>query len=244
MVGSGLTDRAATTETPSSRGSRLRHAHGRLPGKEPTDIGSETLLSPARSVPRGFEAAVQQKDDHSAYKQLYEAHHRTILAYCVRRVGRNEAPDLVSEVFTVAWRRLDSIPPGDEAVRWLYGVAFRVVSDHRRGARRRRRLEARARAVAPEADAGPELEVVQRHEYDLVIQAASHLRPLDQEVLRLALWEELSHTEIADILGSSIPAIRQRFHRAKRALAKHFEKLGGTVPQGDASVWGEVTDES
>ena len=47
---------------------------------------------------------------------------------------------------------------------------------------------------------------MQRQEYDLVLQAVSRLRPLDQEVLRLAVWEELSHDQVAVSLDSTVPA--------------------------------------
>ncbi len=72
--------------------------------------------------------------------------------------------------------------------------------------------------------------VVQRVEYELVLEAAARLRPNDREVLRLAVWEELRHDQIAWILGCSESAVRQRFHRAKRSLLKEFERLGGMVP--------------
>jgi RNA polymerase sigma-70 factor (ECF subfamily) len=72
--------------------------------------------------------------------------------------------------------------------------------------------------------------VVQRLEYDLALEALGRLRPSDQEVLRLVVWEELSHADVATSLGSSVAAVRQRFHRAKRALLKEFERVGGTVP--------------
>ena len=133
-------------------------------------------------------------------------------------------------MFTVAWRRLDRVPVGDEALRWLYGVAYRVVSHHWRSVGRRKRLEKRVRSVAAQPSYGPEPQVVRRHEYDLVIEASTNLRPLDQEVLRLAIWEELGHAEIADLLDSTVPAVRQRFHRAKRALAKQYERIGGVLP--------------
>ena len=76
----------------------------------------------------------------------------------------------------------------------------------------------------------PESQVVRRQEYDLVLDALSRLRPLDQEVVRLAIWEELSHEQIARSIGSTETAVRQRFHRAKRTLLREFERIGGTVP--------------
>lgn len=177
------------------------------------------------------EAALDVPDDASAdYRQLFAAHHARILAYCARRVGRQEASDVASEVFAVAWRRREACPNGDRALPWLYGIAYRVVSHHWRGSGRRRRLRSKLAGQAASRVEGPEVQLVQQAEFDRVLAAAARLPPKDREVLRLAVWEELSHGEIGRVLGCSEPAARQRFHRAKRALLKAYVDLGGVVP--------------
>jgi RNA polymerase sigma factor (sigma-70 family) len=59
----------------------------------------------------------------------------------------------------------------------------------------------------------------------LVITALESLGRSDQEILRLAAWEELPHAEIADVLGISVHAVRQRLHKAKKRLAKSYDSL-------------------
>jgi RNA polymerase sigma-70 factor, ECF subfamily len=163
------------------------------------------------------------------YDALYPAYYPRVLAYCARRVGRQDAPDLAAQVFEVAWRRLDDIPTGDAELPWLYGVAYRMVSHHWRGERRRLRLTSRLAATPPPPATELEAVVVRRREYDQVLQAAAGLREADQELLRLVLWEGLSHQQIADMKGSTPAAVRQRFHRVKRALLREFERVGGSV---------------
>ncbi len=48
----------------------------------------------------------------SRYRDLYTAYHPRVLAYLVRRVGRQDAADLAAEVFEVAWRRIADVPQG------------------------------------------------------------------------------------------------------------------------------------
>ena len=62
------------------------------------------------------------------FNRLYEQHHRTVLAFCLRRTNESDAYDATSEVFAVAWRRLDDIPQGEKQLAWLYVVARRVLS--------------------------------------------------------------------------------------------------------------------
>ena len=121
------------------------------------------------------------------------------------------------------------MPPGDQARPWLFGVAYRVLSHSYRSSRRRTGLAQRLVSMRQSHQDGPDSLVVQHHDYELVRAAAARLAPLDQEVLRLVMWEELSHEQVAAMIGSTVPAAKQRFHRAKRRLAREFTRLGGTV---------------
>ncbi|MBT8164396.1 MAG: sigma-70 family RNA polymerase sigma factor [Acidimicrobiia bacterium] len=167
--------------------------------------------------------------DETAYRTLYDAHYRDVLAYCRRRANPADAQDAAAEVFAIAWRRRAEMPAGDQARPWLFGVAYRVLSHQWRSSNRRGRLTRRLSSFRPLPQEGPDTQVVQHRDYELVRSAAACLDPLDQEVLRLVMWEELSHEQVADMIGSTIPAAKQRFHRAKRRLAREFKRLGGTA---------------
>ena len=54
----------------------------------------------------------------------------------------------MNETFTVAWRRAADMPPGDEALPWLYGVARNVLSNQRRSSLRFTRLVAKTASFA------------------------------------------------------------------------------------------------
>jgi RNA polymerase sigma-70 factor (ECF subfamily) len=161
---------------------------------------------------------------------VYEKHNRAIRAYCLRRIGDWDASDAVSEVFAVAWRRIDDVPADDMTLPWLYGVARRVVSDHYRSSRRRSRLTGKLSNVRPLLPTQPDWEVVQRAEYDQVHAALGSLREKDREVLLLAAWEELSNDQIAAAVGCSPEAAAQRVHRAKKKLGSAFRALSGRPP--------------
>ncbi len=173
---------------------------------------------------------MNETESPTGYHSLYEAYYPQVLAYFVRRVGRGDAQDLAAEVFAVAWRRREVVPGGDGALPWLYGTAYRIVSHHWRSTDRRRRLGSKLAALPAPLTNQPDAQVVQHHDYAMVIEALKRLRPVDQEVLRLAVWEELTHDQIAASLGVTSAAVRQRFHRAKRALLKEFERSNGPVP--------------
>lgn len=160
----------------------------------------------------------------ASFEALYEEHHRTILACCARRASRADAWDAAPEVFLVAWRRFDQVPPPDEARAWLIGVAYKVLANQRRGERRRRRLLQRAGRTSVDSAGLPEVQLIRNEEEAEVVRALSNLRSTDREIIQLSLWEELSPVVIAEVLGISRAAVDQRYARAKQRLAKELDR--------------------
>jgi RNA polymerase sigma-70 factor (ECF subfamily) len=159
------------------------------------------------------------------FDDLYECHYRMVLAYCLRRTAEADAHDAASEVFVVAWRRLDDVPTDDKQLAWLYGVARRVLSRQWRGARRFSRLVSKAAVHSARTVPDVAHAIVPPVGDSRVLDALELLRPPDQEILRLAAWEGLSHAGIAETLGVSVAAVDQRLHRAKKRLAVAYENI-------------------
>ena len=72
-----------------------------------------------------------------------------------------------------------------------------------------------------------------------MLDAATTLRLPDQEILRLAAWEGLPHSDIANILEISVSAVDQRLHRAKKRLAAAFEATSSS--QQTTGTEGDIT---
>src|SRR5436190_490199 len=125
--------------------------------------------------------APKREDERCArFRALYKANYDVILGYALRRTQRADALDIVAETFTVAWRRLERIPSGEEARLWLYGTARRVLANHERAARRRARLGGR---IADEAACSPE--AMPERSGGAVAAAFARLRHDDRELLAL-----------------------------------------------------------
>ena len=161
-------------------------------------------------------------DADAAFRQVFETTYSRLVAYARRRTASpSDADDIVSEVYTTAWRRWDDRTPGRPELPWLYGIAGNVVRNHRRSSGRRLRLvdrleaEPAGRAEADPADrAGSELRA-----------ALDRLSVDDQELLRLVAWEGLSHAEIGEVLGCSTNAVGIRLHRARQRLQDQLLSL-------------------
>jgi len=159
------------------------------------------------------------------FRALYDPGYPRMMAYALRRARtRDEAYDIVGDIFLVAWRRLDEAPAEERWMAWLYGIGRRVLANHYRATDRRGRLAERLQA--PPQDEG----------FELVHQALDRLRPADREILTLVAWDDLGNDEIAVALELSPGTVAVRLHRARMRLARELGRLGyREVKSGGAS---------
>lgn len=151
------------------------------------------------------------------FEQLYRDHYDAVHRYLRRRMS-DGAEDMVSEVFTVAWRRRADVP--EPALPWLYGVAANVLRHAARTQARRAKTQAKVMSLRHRMPTDPQMRVVEdadiRH---LVTNMFEQLSDKEAEVLKLWAWEDLSPAEIAVALGAKPGTVRARLSRARSRMA-------------------------
>jgi RNA polymerase sigma-70 factor (ECF subfamily) len=163
---------------------------------------------------------VRQPDD--AFDALVRASYDDLLRFAVRRVGSDDAADVLSDVFLIAWRRWTELPDRVDRL-WLFGVAGNVIANQRRGELRRRRLALRLVTEAPRAVVAPHT-----GRSDALRAALATLPPAEREALMLTEWDGFDAGEAARVAGCSRATFRVRLHRARRRLAAQL-----TLPAED-----------
>jgi len=177
----------------------------------------------------------------AAFREVYAATFDEVRRFCLRRLPVSDVNDAVSEVYLVAWQKADEIPRGDEALRWLYGVARNVVRHTERSNRRRLRLTAKAMREPTSTVLGPEMQVVRHSDDEALATAIGRLSESDQEVIRLRGWEDLNAPAIAQVLGCSVSAAEKRSARAFKRLEKTLRTRNGvTTGQGTVTKRGDA----
>jgi RNA polymerase sigma-70 factor (ECF subfamily) len=157
--------------------------------------------------------------DHR-FTELYKQHFDFVWR-SVRMLGMasDAADDVVQDVFLVAHRRLGDFEARASTRTWLFAIARRVLSAHRRGNRRRFRLFARVSAADRETTATP-FDITVRSESQRAIMAALSELPEDQRIVfSLTELEDMSAPEIASALGVNVNTVYSRLRIARRALA-------------------------
>ena len=172
---------------------------------------------------------------------LYEQTRPRIVAYVLRRTASSgDAADIISDIYEIAWRRLEDVPDGHSGLLWLYVTARYVIANQRRRLHRNGETTAR---LADELGRTP-LRTEATDEESLVMRSCLNSLPSDdRELLMLAGWEGLKASEIGRVMGCSPTAARIRLHRArarlKAALAESSpleKQLGGFGHGQDAGI--------
>jgi len=168
-----------------------------------------------------FEASIEDSPEfrRERFRILYNDLYDDLWRYVQRRsINTEEARDTLSEVFLVAWRRLEDIPAGKEARLWLFGVARNLVKTSWR--KRKRSGDLLVRIGSEMSTRITTDEELDNSGVLKIVKALQFLSENDQEILRLLAWEDLSHKEISVVLGCSENAVAIRIRRARVRLMK------------------------
>jgi RNA polymerase sigma-70 factor, ECF subfamily len=168
-------------------------------------------------------------DAPGRFVDIYERAYQPLLGYALRRCqDPDDAADVVAETFTIAWRRIDQVPEGDQARPWLYGVARRVLANHQRG---RRRHDQRTAALREQLAATPVTTHQPPDDLAPIHRALATLTDDDRELLTLVAWESLDAAQLATALGITRNAVRVRLYRARKRFARALAKAGVDHPR-------------
>jgi len=189
-------------------------------------------------------AALAAAGDTSAFETLVTRHQDQIYRLAFRLTGSAaDAQDALQDAFLSAYRALGSFRGDSRFSTWLYRIAMNAARMQLRRHRRRRteplddylpRFDEHGRHVAAPSElaaAGHIDEVVDRKRLaDRARDGLDRLPRAYREAFVLRDLEEMTTEEVADMLGVTAAAVRQRVHRARLMLRGYLSELAGGAP--------------
>jgi RNA polymerase sigma-70 factor (ECF subfamily) len=157
-----------------------------------------------------------------AFDLIVERHRRSVYQLCYRFVGNHEdASDLSQEVFLRAYRGLKGFKGHSTLATWLYRIGVNTCLNRVSGnLRMTEPLDARPHQAVGD---DPSVTLIKEERRARVRAAIARLPRKQRATLILRAYQELSHREIADILGSSVGAVKANFFHALGNLKKFLE---------------------
>lgn len=166
-----------------------------------------------------------QAGDVSAFGELIDRHQRAVYGVVSRMVGdRNEADDLVQDIFVSAYRAIGSFRREAKFSTWLHTIAVNTTLKRLRKMKRQNVISiddpafGLASAIRAEDDPSPDESLQQRMRSDIVRRAIDTLPDKQRIVVVMHYFEQRSCEEIAAILKCSVGTVWSRLHYACKRL--------------------------
>jgi RNA polymerase sigma-70 factor (ECF subfamily) len=167
-----------------------------------------------------------QGGSRAAFEELFARYRKPLYGFFGRRLNNSErADDLTQETFLAVIRAVSRYEPRASVRTYLYGIALKLVA-----AERRRVLRNGAWSSAlglgttePNTDRTPDTVLWVR-------QALERLDASDREILMLREYEQLSYSDIAELLRIPVNTVRSRLFRSRLALKDYLESEAKTNP--------------
>jgi RNA polymerase sigma-70 factor (ECF subfamily) len=184
----------------------------------------EDAAAAAGDVERDAIAACR-RGEREAFDVLVERYQRDVYRLCYRYLGNHEdANDMAQEAFLKAWRGLSSFRGDSAFSTWLYRITVNTCLNFR---------SARRPAGEEPSEALPDrrpsaAETLLRGERERQVQEAIERLPDKQRAtLILRVYHELTHEEVARILGSTVGTVKANLFHAVSNLRR---LMGGSCP--------------
>lgn len=150
--------------------------------------------------------------------ELVTANSTSLMKYFLRRIDICEdAADLLSDTYLVAWRKVRTLPSDTESARmWLFGVAQNTLRNHHRSTRRRAALVEVLRSNISKVASSQ----TDRSDRRIDTRAAIGTLPDPQrELILLVYGDGFSLEDAAKLLNIPASTARSRHASAKESLA-------------------------
>lgn len=159
----------------------------------------------------------------AAFEGLYRVMHAPLVAFATRYTGESaRAEELVQDVFFAVWQERASWPVQGSASAYLYAaVRNRALNLRRRDAVESDWIDDEAQPAVRVLHATPPTaaEVFERDETVERVRAAMTRLPERCGLVMQMRWHgNLSHAEIAEVLGISVKGVEHQLSRGLRAL--------------------------
>jgi RNA polymerase sigma-70 factor, ECF subfamily len=170
------------------------------------------------------------------FQQVYDEYQGKIFRYLTRMVGESEAEDLTQEVFVKIGQALETFRGKSSLSTWIYQIATNTTLDRLRRPFNRhsgdKHLPVEAITETKEDEniwigesaTSTEQKVIRQEMNGCIREIIQMLPEKYRYVIVLSELEDLSDSEIADILGLTLQAAKMRIHRARAKLREELTK--------------------
>ncbi|MFA6973476.1 MAG: sigma-70 family RNA polymerase sigma factor [Parcubacteria group bacterium] len=166
------------------------------------------------------------------YAEIIERYQGKLFAYLYRLIGnRDEAEDLLQDVFIKAYKNLYSYDVSRKFSSWIYRIAHNEAVNYIKRKSLKRFISwedissTKDKLVSQSTEDGADDAWIRKESIKEVDDAIKRLPIKYKQVLLLRYFSDKSYEEIGEILGKPVNTVGTLINRAKKNLAEVMEKL-------------------
>lgn len=172
------------------------------------------------------------KEDRRSQQRVYELFYGKMMAVCLRYTkNADQAKDILQDGFIKVFRSVDKFNRAGSFEGWIRRIMVNTAIDHFRRTKNSYLLLGEQRSIEDFGDQDEEDVIAEETSEDFmdlkpadIINAMQKLTPAYRTVFNLYVFEELTHKEIADMLGINIGTSKSNLAKAKHNLKKLLTK--------------------
>lgn len=198
-----------------------------VPGRSMHQERSRTVVT---AIDDGTELARRfVEGDERALADIYGRWSSLVYSLAVRSLGDvSDAEDATQRVFVKAWQSRERYDASRATLSaWLVGITRNVIADAHEARSRERSITEQLTAITTEGSAeAPDAELADRM---VIADEMARLDPVPRQVIQLAFYDDLTHTQIADRMGLPVGTVKSHIRRSLSRLRDRMEVSHGAA---------------
>ena len=163
--------------------------------------------------------------DEDAFCELYAAYKNRLIYFAMRFLkSREYAEDIFQDAFAVVWQGRRIINPDASFSAYLYTIVRNRILNQLRDLSNQDKLREQILSQAVNYTNETKDEIIANDLRQFISRALQQLTPRQREIFQMSRERQMSHREIAEVLGISVNTVQESISISLRTLRTYLEK--------------------
>lgn len=163
--------------------------------------------------------------DEDAFCELYAAYKNRLIYFAMRFLkSREYAEDIFQDAFAVVWQGRRFINPDASFSAYLYTIVRNRILNQLRDLSNQDKLREQILSQAVNYTNETKDEIIANDLRQFISRALQQLTPRQREIYQMSRERQMSHREIAEVLGISVNTVQESISISLRTLRTYLEK--------------------
>ena len=163
--------------------------------------------------------------NEDAFCELYAAYKNRLIYFAMRFLkSREYAEDVFQDAFTIIWQGRRFINPDASFSSYLYTIVRNRILNQLRDLVTQDKLKEQILQQAVDYSNDTQNEILANDLKQLISCAMQQLTPRQRKIFEMSREQQMSHKEIADVLGISVNTVQESISTSLRTLRFYLKK--------------------